>query len=598
MQSILLKCASVSLCSLLVFAVGCGGGSATSSTGNQAPPSPVVSTLSPSTATAGSPGTVLTVTGSNFVAGSEITWNGTERATLYVSSTSLQANLLSSDLSSAATISVGVTNPTDAGGASSNTLPFLISQQTSPNPVPVLSSISPSGAQTGASATSITLTGSNFVQDSTVTWNGQTITSSYNSATSLTATIPASDLQTAGTAQVAVGNPAPGGGTSNSVAFTISAVGTVGQSEVALPAKDLAWDPVNQVIYLSVPSAVGSNGNSVQTLNPVTGALGAAVFAGSEPDLLAVSANSKYLYASLDGSSSLQRFDLPALTPDINISFGPASFYGSYVAMDVQASPAADGTVAFVLGTPGTSPEEEGGVLIYDDSTARPNSLCGFIEFNCPGIATSGGNLFDSIQWNTAANEMYALDNEDTGFNFYSIPVNAQGFGTVTSYGALAGGFGDELHYDATTQLLYTNDGVVIDPSTGTKIGEFSASGLAVPDGKNGVIYFLGTSSFGSQNYSIESFDINHFTPIASLPVNNVVGTPTHFIRWGTNGLAFTTTSTNSTGTPNGEVYLISGSFVSANFRPAAKPTQNVVRTWKLPRSRSLHLLEPASRLQ
>jgi hypothetical protein len=40
--------------------------------------------------------------------------------------------------------------------------------------------------------------------------------------TSLQATIPASDISQAGTAQVTVSNPAPGGGTSNALTFTIN----------------------------------------------------------------------------------------------------------------------------------------------------------------------------------------------------------------------------------------------------------------------------------------------------------------------------------------------------------------------------------------
>jgi uncharacterized protein with GYD domain len=366
----------------------------------------------------------------------------------------------------------------------------------------------------------------------------------------------------------------------------VNAVGTSGQSIINLPANDLAWDAINQVMYLSLPSATGSNGNTIQTLNPVTGALGTSVFAGSEPNLLSLSPTSKYLYVGLDGSSSLQRFLLPALTPDIDISFPMAGFFGPYVAMDVQASPAADGTVAFVLGTPGTSPEEEGGVLIYDNAVQRPDVLCGFSGLGCTGPNYSFGGLFDSIQWSPTATEMYALNNEDTGFDFYEVPVTAQGFGAVTDFGALSPGFGVAIHYDAATNRLYTDYGIVIDAATGAKVGQFDASGIAAPDGKNGVIYFVGqlNSAGGTNTYTIESFDINHFTPIATTTIQNVIGSPTHFIRWGTNGLAFTTSNflySLEPGQQLGAVYLLSGSFVSPAFKPSAPVTENVHRSWK-----------------
>jgi hypothetical protein len=246
--------------------------------------------------------------------------------------------------------------------------------------------------------------------------------------------------------------------------------------------------------------------------------------------------------------------------------------------MDVEASPAADSTVAFVLGALGVSPGEEGGVHIYDDSTPRANALCGFIQIGCTG---QGGDLFDSIQWSQAADEMYMLNNEDTGFDYYTAPVTASGFGTVKDYGALAGGFGDILHYDATTNLLYTDYGVVINPTTGLKAGQISASGFAAVDGKNGLIFYLGQTSgnAGSSTYTIESFDINKLTPISSVNIQNVSGTPSHFIRWGTNGLAFTTASSSGSSSSGG-VYLYSGSFVSTPASPAVLPAENVQRTW------------------
>jgi hypothetical protein len=175
---------------------------------------------------------------------------------------------------------------------------------------------------------------------------------------------------------------------------------------------------------------------------------------------------------------------------------------------------------------------------------------------------------------------MYMLNNEDTGFDFYSAPVTDAGFGTVTDYGALAGGFGDMLHYDVTTSLLYTDYGVVINPTTGTKAGQIAASGLAAPDGKTGLIFYLGqtSSNLGSSTYTLESFDINHLTPISTVDIKNVSGTPTHFIRWGPNGLAFTTAAGPGSSSTGG-VYLYSGSFVTGSATAAVLPVENVKRT-------------------
>lgn len=510
-------------------------------------------------------GEVLTVSGSNFLPDTKITWNGTMQPTQYTSAATLQLTMSKSSFSGAATVQIGVINSSTDGGQSSNTVPFTISNSPNPNPVPALTSINPASEVTRASTTTITLTGSNFIPNSEVDWNGMPLSSIYQSATTLTAFIPATDLQTAGTALVTVKNPAPDGGTSSAVNFTVAA----GQAVVNIIANDLAWDPVNQVIYLSIASSAGSNSNTIQVLNPVTGVLRQSVLVASEPDLLSVSANSKYLYASansvylyanMGGSNSVQRFVLPGLTPDISTSLGTDPYGFPFIAMDLQASPASDGTVAVVRATTRAIPKEEGGVLIYDNGVARPDVLCGFREPTCP----PDGAIYDSIQWNPSATEMYALDNEDDHPWFYSIPVTSAGFGTVTSYGNPWAKFLDDtIHYDAPTQLIYGDDGEVINPATGSGSGDFATSGLGVPDGKLGVMFVLSSSWQGTQ-WTLSWYDINNFTLIGSMTINNVVGTPTHLIRWGSNGLAFTTQYwlPNGAGyTKAGSVYLVTGSF-------------------------------------
>ena len=55
----------------------------------------------------------------------------------------------------------------------------------------------------------------------TVEWNGKGVATTFVNAGKVTATISKADIATAGSATVAVKNPAPGGGTSNTLTFTI-----------------------------------------------------------------------------------------------------------------------------------------------------------------------------------------------------------------------------------------------------------------------------------------------------------------------------------------------------------------------------------------
>ncbi len=93
-----------------------------------------------------------------------------------------------------------------------------------PNPAPVLTSISPSTAQARGASFTLIATGTSFTGKSVVQWNGTGRTTTFISATTLNATIPAIDIMAAGTANVTVFTPAPGGGTTLQVPFTITAV--------------------------------------------------------------------------------------------------------------------------------------------------------------------------------------------------------------------------------------------------------------------------------------------------------------------------------------------------------------------------------------
>lgn len=180
------------------------------------------------------------------------------------------------------------------------------------------------------------------------------------------------------------------------------------------------------------------------------------------------------------------------------------------------------------------------------------------------------------------------LDNEDDNFRFYTAPVNAGGFGAVTDYGAFVGnrdGDVTRIHYDATTKLLYRDDGVVIDPATGTETGSLDAPGWAAPDGAAGLIFYLVNTKpypVGSGFYTLESFEINTMTPISTLDITGVIGTPVRLIRWGINGLAFATSQGAFSGS-QGSVYLISGPFVTTSVRPAGSTPSEVSRSSQSP---------------
>ncbi|HZJ46426.1 MAG TPA: IPT/TIG domain-containing protein [Pyrinomonadaceae bacterium] len=203
---------------ITVFNPAPGGGLSSGSPLSVENPVPTLTNITPSNKVAGDAAFTLTVNGSNFVAGSVVRWNGTDRVTTFISQNQLTAAITAADVVNAGTPAVTVFNPAPGGGISGSVTLTVVG----PNPVPTLASLSPSQVVEGSAAFELTLNGGNFISASVVQWNGSARATTFVNSNMLKAQITAADVATAGNSPLTVVNPAPGGGTSNAVNFTIA----------------------------------------------------------------------------------------------------------------------------------------------------------------------------------------------------------------------------------------------------------------------------------------------------------------------------------------------------------------------------------------
>lgn len=187
-------------------------------------PVPSVDELVPAGAPAGGSVTTIIVKGAGFIQGSTVRWNGAARVTTYISPTTLQAVLPATDLAQPGAAAVTVVNPAPGGGAS-NALAFDVTAPGA-NPPPALTSLSPSGILAGANGSlNVVVTGSGFVEGAQARWNGVARPTQFINQGMLQISLSGADLVTSGNNSVDVVNPAPGGGTSNALAFVVAAPG-------------------------------------------------------------------------------------------------------------------------------------------------------------------------------------------------------------------------------------------------------------------------------------------------------------------------------------------------------------------------------------
>src|SRR5262249_1907576 len=147
-------------------------------------PAPTLTGISPNSVSAGSAAFTLTASGSNFVNGSLVQVNGSNRTTTFVSSTQISATIPASDIASSGTLSIAVVTPTP-GGSPPSALTLTIN-----NPAPALTSISPNSVLAGGADFTLTASGSNFVNGAVVQVNGSNRTTTFVSASQLSVAIP------------------------------------------------------------------------------------------------------------------------------------------------------------------------------------------------------------------------------------------------------------------------------------------------------------------------------------------------------------------------------------------------------------------------
>ena len=165
------------------------------------------------------------------------------------------------------------------------------------NPLPTIASMSPVSAAAGGAALTLTLNGTGFVSTSTVTWNQSPLATTFVSGTQLRQTSP--PLMSRGrNGLVEVVNPAPGGGGSALLNFTITP-----------PAGQLSFSP-GALDFGSHAVGITSAKQAVTVSNP-----------GDQPvSIASVSASDGFAETDTCGGVLA-----PAATCTVNVKFTPAT---------------------------------------------------------------------------------------------------------------------------------------------------------------------------------------------------------------------------------------------------------------------------------
>ena len=421
------------------------------------------------------------------------------------------------------------------------------------NSAAVLTSISPAAIQTGTTDATLTVNGTGFVSGSTVMLGSTTLSTTFVSATQLTAIVPASNFKSMGWAPVTVSTPAPGGGTSAPVPLTYFDVLTVGLNHIV-------YDPYSRNLMASVGSGSSTvTGNSIVAIQPDTATIGAPVPIGSQPTNLALTSDGQILYTILSGNQSVARFNM--LTGQVDYTYqipSNSSFDGGIELRGIAAQPGTENTIALDIAS-------FTGNAIYDfDPVNKTAAIRGQASGPYSGSCISFLDATDLLAFDTDTSGS-TLDHytvTSAGFTYYNYSQYSDS--TLNSFGCfkLSGG------------LAFANGGGIANPATvpatqvatlsGVSGGGFSTLQALAPDQSLQRAFYPAISSssyYSSSADGITAFDLKTYLPTTTMSLNMPViegltsgYSQVDIVRWGQDGLAVLTST--------GHIYLLRGAAI------------------------------------
>ena len=449
----------------LVFLAACGGGTSQSLDNPPPAPIPTITMISPNSAMAGGAAFMLTINGTNFVAASYVDFGEAAPTTTFVNSTQLTAAIPASSIASTGVLEVTVTNPAPGGGTSNAKIVTITSG--GPGTVPTINSFYPSCAPAGEQFVDsvdnqLVVSGLNFGPSSVVRWNGADRPTTFDNnslGTILTAQISASDIAAPGTAAVTVFSPAPGGGSSNSLTFTITTGGVDPLS--------IAVDSAGKFAYVA---NAGCNGGvvgyvSMYTVNPTTGALA---------------------------------------------SIGPPVSSRDYSAESVTVDPS--GKFAYVANS-GDDFSSDGSVVMYTiDATTGALTFTGAISGNCPGLCVPL-----PVVVGPSGKFAYVANGDGLVPNSVAMYTINATTGALTSIGATSvEGFASSVAVDPTGKFAY----VTTDFNSSGPAGDVS---MYTVDATTGALASIGTIAAGTNPGSVTVDPVGKFAYAIDFGSNDVL---------------------------------------------------------------------------
>lgn len=315
----------------------------------------------------------------------------------------------------------------------------------------------------------------------------------------------------------------------------LSVDGDNGYTMAAFPlaATVIAANPsVSKVVALVPPTGPATN-NSVESIDPTTGAVTAAplVLSESPNNVLALSDDGQYAY--VNGPTRVQQIQTATLAAGLSV-------------------PSPDGTntsIAVQPAHPQTFAIGHSGLQMFDGAQPRPNTVSTGYLYESLAWTSDPGRIAFNLKGNLQSSECtYAVDASGFDTTAPTPCTNAPNiFAKADQHFVFAGGYG----YEARGAVLRESDWTFV--ATLPVTAPATLSGV-LPDPQTGHAFAFVTSD---STCELQSFALATNTGIASIRLPIVASGNcgySNLVRWGTDGLAFLTKT---------DLVVVTGKFVA-----------------------------------
>jgi hypothetical protein len=399
-----------------------GGGTSNAGSVSAFVRSPENISLSPNSVPVGSGATSVSVYAANLSTSSVLRLNGQVRTAQLVSDSGarhLVLALQASELAQPGVFEVMVTNPPPGGGVSA-TAQFVV-QASSGTRIPALDP-PPSyfgfggGNQLGPT---LTFTGAGLDATTTAYWDGQAVSAHVTATTSIVIQPPVADLSRVAAHTLYVAN---GAFNSNTIAVLIGrtpglAVAAADPSGKRLYGLQAQQDPRQAADFVIFDLSTGALLNTVSQV-------------AASPALMAISADSSYVYIAAGSPPTLRRFNTATGGFDLQFAVAPPSNISAISITALATPPHSPQTI--VVGINYDYPPGQGSeVRIFDDSQQRAFSSADV------GITLSSGSLFatQNLVITGSLGCWTWLDYDASGISGGQGGCNSQPPGTIVDHG-------------------------------------------------------------------------------------------------------------------------------------------------------------------